>query len=72
LYGTAVVELDEERWDEQLASMVDIRDVTVELSARRWNDVLDEFEMKFAWVIAPPGRLELLGSPYYKLMVCLS
>ena len=64
MYGTAVVELDEERWDEQLASMVDIRDVTVELSVRRWNDVLEEFEMKLAWVIPLLSRLELLGLPY--------
>jgi hypothetical protein len=64
LYGIGVVELDEDREDEQLASIVAIKDVTVVLSARRWNEVLDEFEMKLAWVIAPPGRLELFGSPY--------
>jgi hypothetical protein len=64
LYGTGVVELDEERWDEQLASIVDIRAVTVELSAMTWNDVLDELEMKFASAMGPPGRLELLGTPY--------
>jgi hypothetical protein len=40
------------------------------LSARRWNVVLVEFEMKLAWVIGPPGLLVLLGSPYCKLIVC--
>jgi hypothetical protein len=29
-------------------STVDIRDVTVELSARTWNTVFEEFEMKLA------------------------
>lgn len=67
---TAVVELDADRCVEQLVSRIGIRDVTVELSARRWNVVLVEFEMKLAWVIGPPGLLVLLGSPYCNLIVC--
>jgi hypothetical protein len=69
LYAVGVVELDEERWDEQLVSIVDIRDETVVLSARRWNVVLVEFETKLACVMGPPGLLELLGSPYCKFIV---
>jgi hypothetical protein len=45
----ADVELDEERCEEeQFAAMEDINDVTVELSARRWNVVLEVLEIKLA------------------------
>lgn len=45
----ADVELDEERFEEeQFAVMEDINDPTVELSARRWNVVLEVLEIKLA------------------------
>ena len=50
--------------DEQFVLMEEIRDVTVVLSERTWKVVFEEEEIKFACAMAPPGRLELLGSPY--------
>lgn len=67
LSRTGEVELEGERFEEvQFEPMEDISDVTVELSARTWNVVLEVLEIKLAWTIGPPGRLELFGSPYYE------
>ena len=48
----------------QLEEMDAMRATTVLLSATTWNVELVVLEEKAACVIGPPGRLELLGSPY--------
>jgi len=62
------LELDEVRWDEQLAWIADVRDVTVVLSAKRRKIVgFVEFDWKAAVIRVPPTRLVLSGLPYSSL-----
>ena len=48
----------------QLAATDSMSEFTVELSARRWNVLLEALSGKTVCAIGPPGRLELLTSPY--------
>lgn len=51
--------------EEQLVDTKSMSEMTVELSARMKNVLLAEAEEKVALTIAPPGRLELFGFPYF-------
>ena len=57
-------ELEELREEEQLVFMSQMRSVVVPLSATSRNTSWVEDDWKVAAAMAPPGRLELLGSPY--------
>ena len=56
--------LDEFVANEQFAEMDAMSETTVLLSDTTWKVEFVVFEENAAWVSAPPGRLELLGSPY--------
>lgn len=64
LYGLAADDEEPEREFVQFVWMDEMSEVTVVLSERTWNVVFDVAEIKVACAMGPPGRLELLGSPY--------
>jgi len=66
LKGKGDVELDEDKWEEQLPETVSIRDTTVLLSDKTWNVVFgfELLETNVASMRAPPKRLVLNESPY--------
>lgn len=49
---------------EQASIMDSMRDVVVALSAMTWSVVFSVADWKGAWKRGPPGRDELLESPY--------
>ena len=64
--GKGVLELDDDKWEEQWPETVSIKDVMVLLSDKTWNAVfgVELLEMNVASMRGPPKRLVLNESPY--------
>ena len=64
--GKGVLELDDDKWEEQLPETVSIKDVMVLLSDKTWNAVfgVELLEMNVASMRGLPKRLVLNESPY--------